>query len=237
MIASRFVRQSRSACGRLSHPGRPMRPSLAASGAPDQQRQSRGSFSHRLCPEGWGKARAPALREARHGLAPVRCVRGADHAVEPLSGRNRSSASEPIGRMSRGRSNASTPSSHGAQSATSPHRGAGPPHRPGGGLESTWSSRSCRCGHARRPRRGTTTNQPAHQLAAGASREGPALIVLDRARRLADEQDALSGVAAEDRMGSRDEARIRAARARALRALQGSQGAKRGGLCRHADRL
>src|SRR5580700_11674254 len=79
------------------------------------------------------------------------------------------------------------------------------------------------------------TSQPAHQLTTGSSRERPGLVMLDGSGRLTDEHDALTGVAAEHRMRTRDEACIRATGACALRALQGSQRAHPGGWSRHGD--
>src|ERR1700692_1272161 len=76
-------------------------------------------------------------------------------------------------------------------------------------------------------------NQPAHQLPAGPTREGPGLIVFDRSRCLPDEQDALTRAAAEHRVRTRDVARLRAPRACALLALQRSQRATSDGISRH----
>src|ERR1019366_4455109 len=79
------------------------------------------------------------------------------------------------------------------------------------------------------------TNQPAHQLASGPSRKWPGLIVFDRAGRLPDEEDALARAAAEHRVRPRDVAGVGAARACALRALQGSQRATQERRFRHGD--
>jgi len=57
-------------------------------------------------------------------------------------------------------------------------------------------------------------DQPSHQLAPCSSREWPALIDLHRPRSLSDEQDALPGVAAEDRVRARDVTSVDAAACR-----------------------
>ena len=64
-------------------------------------------------------------------------------------------------------------------------------------------------------------NQPAHQLASRSTCERPALILLDRPGGLADQENALPGVAAEDRMRPGDIPGIGATRAGTLLSLQG----------------